>query len=233
MVSVALAAFNGEKYIKEQLISILKQSVPVDEIVVSLDKSKDRTYAILEHYKKADSRIKVIDGPNKGVIKNFENAINLCSGDIIFLCDQDDVWLEDKVKSVLIEFEKDPKINLVIHDAIITDEKLNILHSSFFKKNNSEKGKLKNIIKNSYVGACMAFRKELKKSILPFPKNIPMHDQWIGLIAEFKGDVAFLKDALIKYRRHQNTVTSFKSSSFFNILKWRFNLIKSLISNGN
>ena len=107
------------------------------------------------------------------------------------------------------------------------------MHSSFFKKNNSGKGKLKNIIKNSYVGACMAFRKELKKSILPFPEKIPMHDQWIGLIAEFKGDVTFLKEALIKYRRHKNTVTNFKRSSFFNILKWRFNLIKSLIFNGN
>ena len=229
MISVAMAAFNGEKYLKDQVDSILKQCLPVEEVVVSIDKSQDKTLEILNNYSILDSRIKIFEGPNKGVVKNFENAIKKCTGDIIFLCDQDDIWYRNKVELIVNEFKKNRKISLLLHDATVTDEYLNILYSSFFEKNHSKSGKIRNIIKNSYVGACIAFRQELKKYILPFPKNIPMHDQWIGLIAEVKGKVKFLKEPLIKYRRHKYTITSFKHSSFLNIIKWRINLIKSFL----
>ena len=230
MISVAMAVFNGERYLKEQVDSILEQSLPIYEVVVSLDKSQDGTLKILNKYSFLDSRVKIFEGPNKGVVENFENAIEKCTGDIIFLCDQDDVWYKNKVELVVKEFKKDSEVSLVLHDAVITDEDLDVLCKSFFEKNHSKSGKIRNIIKNSYVGACMAFKKEIKKSILPFPKHIPMHDQWIGLMAEFKGKVKFLKEPLIKYRRHKNTVTGFKHSNFLNMVKWRLNLVKSFLT---
>ena len=103
-VSVALAAYNGEKYIKEQLSSILEQLSEDDEIVVSLDPSTDGTKEAILSLN--DSRIKIVDGEGKGLIKNFENAIKNCKNDLIFLCDQDDIWLPDKVERVKREFSK-------------------------------------------------------------------------------------------------------------------------------
>lgn len=230
MISVAMAAFNGEKYLKMQLDSVCSQISSKDEIVVSVDPSKDDTLKILKEYRDKDSRLKIFIGPSKGIAKNFENAINNCKGDYIFLCDQDDVWLPNKIKIVISEFKKEASIDLVIHDALITDDRLNIVYESFFEKNDSGTGKLKNIIKNSYIGCCMTFKKELKPYILPFPENLPMHDQWIGLIAEFKGKVKFLNMPLIKYRRHSLTATSNSHASFLQMLKWRYSILKSLVS---
>ena len=232
MVSVALAAFKGRKYMEEQLNSILGQTVPVDEIVVSLDKSDDGTLDVLNNYKHTSGRFKVFPGPSSGIVKNFENAINKCCGDVIFLCDQDDVWNGKKVEIVLNEFNRDPKIGLVIHDALVVDEELNVFCESFFKKNGSRVGKLKNIVKNSYIGCCMAFSSKLKDEILPFPDQIPMHDQWIGLVAELTTRVKFLELPLIKYRRHKNNATCIKHSSVLKMLRWRYNLIKSLLARG-
>lgn len=228
MVSVALAACNGEEYLKQQLDSILSQTFPVDEIVVSLDESKDNSLDVLNRYRKISNKLKIFNGPSNGIVKNFENAIVKCHGDIIFLCDQDDVWDSKKVELVLNEFNKKNKIKLVVHDALITDENLNVFCESFFRKNRSRKGRLKNIIKNSYIGCCMAFKSVLKNCILPFPKNIPMHDQWIGLMAEFRGGVEFLNVPLIKYRRHNNNATNDSRSALFQMIKWRYNLVKSL-----
>ena len=230
MISIAMAAFNGERYIKMQLDSVFPQISSKDEVVVSLDPSKDSTLQILKEYQSKDNRLKILEGPSKGIVKNFENAIKNCKGDYIFLCDQDDVWSPSKIETVVNEFKRDPNIVLVIHDALITDDKLNIVYESFFEKNDSRGGKLKNIIKNSYIGCCMIFKKELKPNILPFPENLPMHDQWIGLVAEFKGKVKFLNAPLIKYRRHSLTATNNIHANFLQMLRWRYSILKSLIS---
>ena len=117
-VSVALAAYNGEKYIAGQLRSVLPQLSGDDEIVVSLDPSTDGTRQLIEAL--GDSRIRIVDGEGKGLIKNFENAIKNCRNDLIFLCDQDDIWLENKVERVKDEFEADGELLLVMHNARVT-----------------------------------------------------------------------------------------------------------------
>ena len=104
-ISVAMAAYNGQKYIADQIESILNQLYPTDELVVSMDFSTDQTEEIVLEYAKKDSRIHLITGPSKGVIKNFENAIAYTQNEIIFLADQDDFWLPGKVERVLKEFE--------------------------------------------------------------------------------------------------------------------------------
>ena len=227
-ISVVMAVFNGEKYLKDQISSILVQLKKNDELVVSIDESSDGSLEILKQYSDKASRIKLIKGPNEGVVKNFEKAVLNCTGDYIFLSDQDDLWEKGKILKVS-EYLNNESVDLVLHDAKVADKDLNVIYESFFSLRKSKPGVLKNIFKNSYIGCCMAFKSELKKKILPFPKNIPMHDQWIGLIAEKYGKVKFLKEPLIIYRRHEQNKTELFHSSFKNMIKWRINIIKNLI----
>lgn len=226
-VSVALAAYNGERFIEDQICSILKQLRNDDEVVISDDNPHSVMSNLVKDLAKKDNRIKYIEGPCKGFIKNFENAIKHTTGDVVFLCDQDDVWLEDKVKTVMKEFKDGADV--VLHNASITDSNLNMIEESFFKKNGSELGLLKNIIKNSYMGCCMAFKSEMKNCILPFPKDIPMHDQWIGIVAEkLEKKIVLIQKPLIYYRKHGNNVTGGKTTTIQKI-KWRLNIIKNIL----
>lgn len=231
-VSVAMAVYNGEKFLRDQLDSILNQLQEEDEIVVSLDPSEDNTSYILREYHRKDSRVKVCYGRGQGVVKNFENAILHCKNDIVFLSDQDDVWIEGKVNKVLAEFS-DEKIICVLHDSYIVDKELNILQPSFFKVRRCRTGIIKNVIRNSYIGCCMAFRRKYIKKILPFPEKIPMHDQWIGLCCEYYGKVKVLPIPLVKYRRHDSNVSELKHASLIQMIIWRicliFNLCKLLM----
>ena len=222
--SVAMATYNGEKYIKEQIDSILLNINQNDELIISDDGSTDKTLNIIKCYN--DSRIKLINGPKKGIKQNFANAIKNCSGEYIFLSDQDDIWNENKKKIVLSTFEKHDCI-LIVHDCEIINNEYEILKPSFFKFRKSKKGIIKNIIKNSYIGCCMCFRSELKNKILPIPNDIEMHDQWIGIIAEKYGKSIFINDKLIKYRRHSNNASDMKHHPLNIMIKNRLNLIKN------
>ncbi len=225
-VSVAMATYNGEKYIKEQIDSILKNLEDNDELIISDDGSKDRTLDIINSFK--DKRIKVFEGPKKGIKQNFNNAIIHCSGEYIFLSDQDDYWMDNKVERILDCFEKNDVI-LIQHDAIVIDGKENVLLDSFAKHRKVKTGIIKNLIKNSYHGCCMVFKKKLIKEITPIPDNIYLHDQWIGMIAELNGKTMFLNDKLIKYRRYENNNSSFTHLPFKEQLKNRIGYIYALI----
>ena len=227
-VSVAMATYNGEKYIEEQVKSILQNLNVEDELIISDDGSTDKTREIIKQYIKKDKRIKLIDGPKKGIKQNFSNAISCCNGKYIFLADQDDIWMEDKVKKVLLAFDENKSI-LVIHDAKVINEKEEEVISSFFEYRNSGNGIIKNIYKNTYIGCCMAFDSKIKEKVLPIPENIEMHDQWIGVIAEQNGKSYFLKEALILYRRHSENNSSMKHYGIIKMIKNRTTLIKELI----
>jgi len=225
-ISLALATYNGERYIAQQLNSILPQLTPEDEIIVSDDGSTDRTLEIIAEL--CCAQIHVYTNPKKGVISNFENAISHSGGEIIILCDQDDVWCSNKVETIKKYFITTDS-NLLVSDAYVTDENLNIIESSFYKLMSSGRGFAKNFVKNTFLGCCMAFRKELKDIILPFPNKIPMHDSWIGLLAELNGNVLFVPEKLIYYRRHEANATVLKSDSLLQTILWRINLAVELI----
>ena len=227
-VSVAMATYNGEKYLKEQLDSILENLKSNDEIIISDDGSTDKTLKILEQYEGEDSRIKVYKNSKLGVKKNFEKAIEHSNGKYIFLADQDDVWAIDKVDKVLKAFNEND-CSLVIHDAIVVNENLKKINDSFFSLRNSRSGILKNIYKNSYIGCCIAFKSTMKKYILPIPNNIEMHDQWIGILNDKYGKSIFLKDKLITYRRHTANVSKMKHYPFFKMIKNRLVFIKEFL----
>lgn len=229
-ISVALAAYNGESFILEQLASILSQLGEDDEVIISVDPCKDNTLNVVKTLAELDSRVVVIEGEGKGLIKNFENAITHCTGDIIFLSDQDDKWADDKVETVLNRF-LESEADLVLHNCSLVDTFLNPTKGgeSFFALNGSKRGYWKNIIKNSYMGCCMAFRKELVREFIPFPDDIPMHDQWIGLIAERCGAViVFEEKPLLYYRRHGGNVSDTSHASLLQMIKWRLKVLRSL-----
>ena len=230
-VSVAIATYNGGKYLTEQLDSVIKNICENDEIVISDDGSNDNTKSIIGKYILKDARIKMINGPQKGVKQNFENAIRSCKGKYIFLCDQDDVWKPNKINKVLECFEKND-VSLVVHDAEVIDEKHDIVIPSFFQYRNSGKGIIKNIWKNTYIGCCMAFKNEIKNYILPIPLKIEMHEQWIGILNEKYGKTYFLNEKLLEYRRHTTNVSSFKHHSIGVMIRNRCIFIKEFIMRG-
>lgn len=207
MISVCMATFNGEKYVGEQLDSILANIGPSDEVIISDDGSTDGTIEVVSGYSRNDARIRVVDGPHRGVVANFSYAISLSRGDLIFLSDQDDLWRSDKVSKVLSVFEA-TGCDLVVHNARLIDGEGREAAETLFELRHSRPGFLKNIIKNSYVGCCMAFRRRLVSAILPIPESVEMHDWWIGIIAEKRFAPAFIKDELIGYRRHGDNVSA-------------------------
>lgn len=235
MISVCIATYNGEKYIKEQLDSIISQLDKDDEVIISDDGSTDDTIHIIESFE--DSRIKIFNHiPNKKIkykfdltTRNIENALFKAKGDHIFLADQDDIWEKNKIEKIIPLFKK---YDLILHDCSIIDDSKKVLHSSYFKLNKSKIGIIHNLIKNSYLGCCMAFKREILKKTLPFPTSPIPHDIWIGLIAELKGNVFFSDEKLIQYRRHENNLSPSSSKSnnpFYFKLKYRFFILKNLI----
>jgi glycosyltransferase involved in cell wall biosynthesis len=229
MISVCIATYNGENFVIRQLESVIKQLSKHDQIIVVDDNSSDQTVKLIKEI--YGSRIEVyINQKNLGAINSFEKAISLAKGDILFLCDQDDVWEDDKVKVVMGAFEVN-KADLVVHDALVVDGGLNVINSSWndYNNNNINQGIFGNILKNAYTGAFMAFRKELVSDILPFPDTIEMHDQWIALVCMLKKKkIVFIDKPLMKYVRHGGNVTGMKKRSLITQFKGRLKTIKAI-----
>lgn len=229
-VSVCIPTYNGEKYIRRQLETILQQLEAEDEVIISDDSSSDATVEIIKSF--SDSRIKLLEGNVfHSAIYNLENALKHSSGEYIFLADQDDVWLEDKV-NVLLELLS--SYDLVISDSIVVDDKEKTLLLSLFSLLGSGKGFWKNLFKNTYVGCCMAFRRSVLNYALPFPEKLPMHDVWIGMCAERnKLRILFYKKPLILYRRHHDNSSSSTEGSHQTMIKKIFDrwiLLSSILS---
>lgn len=211
-ISVCMATFNGERYIREQIDSILPQLNDEDEIIVSDDGSCDETINILNSFQ--DRRIKVIANNGRhGIVPNFENALKNSSGDYIFFSDQDDIWKDNKVNKCVLALKD---ADLVVHNSRVLFERECSKELDFFQWRHSGPGYWKNLYKNTFVGNCMAFRKEVKDYALPFPKHILWHDMWIGLITEKHGVTKFINDQLLYYRRHDGNASSTCSVSSFN-----------------
>jgi len=226
-VSVCIASYNGEKYIKEQITSILLQLTNEDELIISDDSSSDKTIQIIESIN--DSRIVLLKHQTfYSHVYNFENALKHAKGEYLFLADQDDVWVPHKLETMLKLLKT---CDLVLSDAVMVDENMQELNESFFSFQHSSKGILKNLYKNSYLGCCMGFNRHILNIALPFPKDINMHDWWIGLIGEIYGDVYFSHEKLVKYRRHEDTLTPIdrkSGNSFFKKIGFRIAMIKGL-----
>lgn len=228
MISVCIATYNGECFIDQQLKSILKQIGNEDEVIVSDDGSTDGTLSIVRQLN--DPRINIIKGPcSNSLIRNFEHALKAAKGDYIFLSDQDDIWNERKVQVCMDYLQR---YDCIVSDAVVVDSDLRVKCPSFYKLNKTKTGRLYNLIaKNGYLGCCMAFRRSVLTVAIPFPKNIPMHDIWIGNVAAFKFSVKFIPERLILFRRHNHNISTSARCSRYPIgkrLMFRINMIKAL-----
>ena len=205
-----MATYNGEKFIERQLVSILYQLNSDDEVIISDDNSSDNTLTIIKSL--GDNRIKVSTNQgHPGPLGNFEHAIKQAEGDFILLADQDDEWLPDKVSTLRALLQNH---DVVLSDCQVINEKNEIIHPSFFAFRKSKPGFWHNLLRNSYVGCCMAFRRDILTYVLPFPSKIHMHDWWIGLLVEAKGSVYFYARPLIYYVRHGSNASPTGESGY-------------------
>ncbi|MDH7443009.1 glycosyltransferase family 2 protein [Lacticaseibacillus paracasei subsp. paracasei] len=203
-----MATYNGAQFINDQIKSILMQIDFSDELIIVDDCSTDETVKKIKAFK--DPRIRLfVNTLNQGPIRSFASALSQTRGEFLFLADQDDVWLKDKVSKVMAAF-LDQDAVLVVHDGIVTDINLIPIDSSWNHYNHSKPthSLLQTLIKNSYTGAMMAMKRDLLRLILPFPEEISMHDWWIALVAlKHHLEIVVLPDKLVDYRRHVGTVT--------------------------
>ncbi len=212
-----MATYNGVPVVLTQLHSILDQLSDGDEVVVSDDASSDDTRLLIEEL--GDKRVRIVDGPATGSpIPNFENALRHANGDFIFLSDQDDKWLPGKVEACIGKLREGN--DCVVTDCVVTDRDLNTTAPSFFQLNGTRKGRLYNLlVKNGYLGCCMAFTRDVVKKSLPFPSDIPMHDIWIGNVAARTGKVAFIDKPYLLFRRSGENASTTASKSRYGLLR--------------
>ena len=215
-ISVAMCTYNGAEFLPAQLESIFAQTRTPDEIVICDDGSTDETRQILTKFA-AISAIPIqlkFNQQNLGSVKNFEQAISLCDGDVIALCDQDDVWRRDKLEVIERAFRETPTAGLVFSDAEIVDENLKSLNRSMWtqvgfgrrKRRLLRTGHALEVLITGWTvtGATMAFRSEFLKLCLPIPDDLAMiHDGWIALTVAAVAGVAPIDQPLIKYRQHR------------------------------
>ena len=239
MISVCIASYNGEKYIGKQIESIVEQLGGDDELIVSDDGSTDATREVVASF--ADSRIKLIDHSShrpkrvkyafEYVTHNFDYALRHTRGDLIFLADQDDVWHSDKIHDTIDAFRREGCL-LMLHDCRLIDNVGEVINDSYFRSNKSARGIVRNIIKCSYLGCCMAFDRRLLGKALPMPDASVPHDIWLGLLAEYYGKVYFHHDTLIDYRRHDTNTSSAANVSQFSLVDkvaYRAAIVSSLL----
>lgn len=239
-IDILMATYNGEKYLSEQIDSIVGQTYQNWNLLIRDDNSSDGTLQILEKYEKLDRRIKILrdNRGNLGIVKNFEELLKNSESELIMFSDQDDIWLENKLEVYLKTIEKVGLKNILIHsDAILfSEDKTNILKETFISKKAIRKG-LKNVFFNYFVqGATILISKEIKNFILPFTEEVYLHDRYIHLISELFFERIFIKESLIYYRQHsnnqigaKNTLKKLLSKRYFD--KKDYELIKVIYKN--
>ena len=220
-VDVLLATYNGEKYLKEQIDSILEQTYSDFRLLISDDGSTDDTRKILEEYKNKDSRIQVFfQESNLGVVKNFEFLLKKVESAYYMFSDQDDIWKAEKIEKSLNKIEND-NCDLVYSDLEVVDEKLNVTYESYWKLkgiyNKIKKyNNFESLYLNNFVTGCTIIsKKELIDTYLPLPNTSKyvLHDYWISLILSQNGKIDYIEEPLIKYRQHKNNKVGSKKKS--------------------
>jgi len=227
-VSVVMATYNGRPYLAEQLQSVLAQLLPGDELIIVDDCSQDGTPELVEALKSAF--VQVVRNPrNLGVLASFERGVLIATRDIIFLCDQDDVWLPGKRAAFVAVFEDDPGVLVVVSDAELIDARGSVTAPSFMQlRGGFHGGFWSTMVRNRYLGCAMALRRELLAVALPIPPTVPMHDMWFGALASVVGRVHYIPKPLMQYRRHGSNASPARPQGWLRIVRWRVRLLKLL-----
>jgi glycosyltransferase involved in cell wall biosynthesis len=206
LISIALCTYNGEKYLCEQLGTLVGQTYPNLEIIIVDDASTDQTWSILNEFADCYPSIRLFrNSSNMGYQKNFERALKLCEGDYILISDQDDIWEKDKVTKLREAIAE----NLMIyHDSVFIDEHGKNIGFKMSDKFNMVDGNDPTpfLFLNCVSGHSIMFRRDLLQHVFPFPDN-GMYDHYIAFIATVKGSIKYLPETLVKHRRHQANST--------------------------
>jgi glycosyltransferase involved in cell wall biosynthesis len=214
LVSIAMATFNGERFLRRQLDSIYSQSYKDIEVIVCDDKSTDNTIAILEEYRTKNGLRYQINNSNLGYFKNFEKTIGLCRGRYIALADQDDIWLPNKINRLV---ESIGDYSMIFSDAGFIDDNDTLFADSIlrFTGNSVFSGKpIKNLIFYNFITGCtVLFKREILDVALPFPEGEYYHDWWLALVACKLDGLLFLPEQLVLYRRHQSNALGLQKES--------------------
>jgi glycosyltransferase involved in cell wall biosynthesis len=213
-LSICLAAYNGEDFIREQIESIIPQLKDGDEFLIGDDGSTDRTLEIIREYE--SPILKIFEGRVGGVNHNYERLILRAKNVGIVLSDQDDVWLPNRL-DLLREALKISK--LVVTNGYVVDAALKPSGQSVFAFVGYRRGFFNNFIKNTYVGCCLAFHQNLIVSKLPFRNDLPAHDWYIGLLAEINGRISVIETPTFLYRRHGGNLSNTGQSSKNSLLR--------------
>lgn len=229
-VSVCMAAYNGERYIVHQLKSILVQLDEADEVVVVDDASKDATCELIRSL--GDSRIRLIQhARNLGMLQTFEDALRSASNSILFMSDQDDLWVHDKIHTVRQAFIDHPHATLVVTDSSLMSADGTVFLTSYLGKYGPFRpGFFPNFFRNRYGAHNIALRARILSKLLPFPRSRGiLHDHWIGLRHSLEyGDAYFIDRPMTLSRRHDNTVTGRRRVSLLKKLFIRWALIQAM-----
>jgi glycosyltransferase involved in cell wall biosynthesis len=224
-ISVVLPLYNGSRFIRPQIESVLGQLVSGDELIVVDDSSTDPSCEIVASYGSPYVHL-VRNETNQGVRFTVQRGLEHAQNDIIFLCDQDDIWLPGKRAAFIAEFERDSGVSLVISDAEVIDEEGRLIARSFMNeyRGGFRGGVLQTIWRNSYLGCALAVRKSVLDRALPIPQGAPMHDMWLGVIAKLSGRVTYLSTPYLQYRRHASNYSPDRPQSWGRRLRWRWSL---------
>lgn len=227
-VSVVMAVYNGERFLAAQVASVMAELHPDDELLVIDDASTDGSARWLARIN--DSRIRIVrHTENVGVRRSFEDGLRRARHEIVFLCDQDDIWLPGKRESVVAEFERNPRALIVVSDAEVIDAQDRVLAKSFMATRGGFKSRVwHTLTRNRYLGCAMAVRQELIDAALPIPATVPMHDMWLGAIGSVLGPVCYIDRPLIRYRRHGGNVSPSRRQSWPRMLRWRGALLRAV-----
>mgnify|MGYP001578113970 CR=1 FL=1 len=231
-IDVCVASYNGCKYIEAQFDSIFSQTVSVDRIIVSDDASTDETISLLKGMVRSDMTI-ISNMENIRHVRNFERALLQSTSDFIFLSDQDDLWLPNKIERVMSVFYDNPDVSIVHHNISTVDVDGRLLQKSYLPLEPGVQSPagfvLQEFIRPRLFGCAMAIRRSVLDILLPFPSCVYAHDHWIALASACAGKVYFLDEDLILYRQHDNNLTPKFRRPFPVIISSRFSFIKMVI----
>lgn len=224
MISIALATYNGSKYLREQLDSILAQSMDDFEVVACDDCSTDETPQILQEYASRDSRFKVYqNAKNLGFKKNFEHILSLCKGDFIAFCDQDDIWEPDHLEVLYKNIGDSDCIganSLIINENGISQNKTLLEYWPLHVMPQNGKELFQHeLYSNVIQGTASLIRASLIKQALPIPEDIKYHDYWFALVAGLNEKCKYIGDVVLKYRRHSNNASEYQKFTIWNAIK--------------
>lgn len=229
-IEILMATYNGEKYVGEQIDSIIHQTYENWKLLIRDDNSTDKTLEILKEYEKKDKRIKVIEDKkgNLGFVKNFEELLNCSTEEWVMFSDQDDYWVENKIEKYIATLNMNHndifgRPVLVHSNSFICDDNLKIIENEFINSNIASKYNEDSYYFAYFVqGSTVLINREIIDLALPFSKNVTVHDRYFHLLAEFLGKRVFINESLIKYRQHSNNKIGAKGSIITKILKKRY-----------